>query len=503
MSGATPTEEGNRSPSLGGRVEAMCDRFEAAWKAGRRPPIEDYLGAGSESGQTVLFRELLVLELTYRDRVGDRPTPEEYSGRFPEHAELIAGVFSDQIITRREGSVESPDFTRTRPAGDAASAGPRYQIRESHARGGLGEVFKAHDRELRRVVALKQMRAGHADSPESRARFVREAEITGRLEHPGIVPVYGLCRDPDGRPYYAMRFIEGKTFKEAIQQFHGAESPGRDPGERILALRRLLRHFLDACDAVGFAHSRGVLHRDLKPANIMLGPYGETLVVDWGLAKPIDRSEDAPDRLEAGPVGCLSETDLTLTETGAALGTPQYSSPEQAEGRWDEVGPASDLYSLGATLYTLLSGHSPFARPSDAVVPPETERGAIPPLRTVLPGVPRLRALEAICRKAMAPKPEDRYASAPRPGRGSRALAGRRAGRSGSRGMAPAAGTVGPAAPVLDGGRHNDAAGGHRGLGRRDAVPQERLARRVPRQHPGGSPTQAGQHAARPRPEGT
>ena len=122
---------------------------------------------------------------------------------------------------------------------------------------------------------------------------MREAEITGRLEHPGIVPVYGLGRDSDGRPYYAMRFIEGKTLKEAIQQFHKAEGPGRDPGERILALRKLLRHFLDVCDAVGYAHSRGVLHRDLKPANIMLGPYGETLVVDWGLAKPIDRSEDA------------------------------------------------------------------------------------------------------------------------------------------------------------------------------------------------------------------
>jgi WD40 repeat protein/serine/threonine protein kinase len=412
MSDATPTEDENRSPSLGGRVEAMCDRFEAAWRAGQRPAIEDYLGAVSESARTALFRELLVLELTYREQAGDCPTPDDYSGRFPEHAERIEAVFSNQIVTRREGSGASPDSTPTRPAGDADSAGPRYQIRESHARGGLGEVFKAHDRELRRVVALKRMQAGHADSPESRARFVREAEITGRLEHPGIVPVYGLCHDPDGRPYYAMRFIEGKTFKEAIQRFHEAENPGRDPGARILALRKLLRHFLDACDAVGFAHSRGVLHRDLKPSNIMLGPYGETLVVDWGLAKPIDQSDDAPDRLEAGPGWCLSESDLTLTETGAALGTPQYSSPEQAEGRWDEVGPASDLYSLGATLYTLLSGHSPFARQSDAVVPPEIERGAIPPLRTALPGVSRLRALEAICRKAMAPKPEDRYASA-------------------------------------------------------------------------------------------
>ena len=155
----------------------------------------------------------------------------------------------------------------------------------------------AHDQELRREVALKQIQAGHADDPESRARFVREAEITGRLEHPGIVPVYGLGRYADGRPYYAMRFIKGKTLKEAIQQFHEAEVPGRDPGERILALRKLLRQFLDVCNAVAYAHSRGVLHRDLKPANIMLGPYGETLVVDWGLAKPVDR----PRRSRTGP----------------------------------------------------------------------------------------------------------------------------------------------------------------------------------------------------------
>ena len=144
----------------------------------------------------------------------------------------------------------------------------------------------------------------------------------------------------------------------------------------------------------------------------MLGPHGETLVVDWGLARPTDRPEEAPVGLEAGTSRCMTESDLTLTETGAALGTPQYTSPEQAEGRWDEVGPASDVYSLGATLSTLLSGHSPFAHRSDAVIPPQAERGALPPLRTALPGVPRLRALEAICRKAMAPRPEDRYASA-------------------------------------------------------------------------------------------
>ncbi len=351
--------------------------------------------------RTALFRELLVLELTYRFRGGERPTPEEYLRRFPAHAELIAAVFSEptvaggdhshQPFTRNEGSDDGPDSTPAGPARDAASAESRYQIRRPHARGGLGEVFVAYDRELGREVALKQIQEGHADHPENRARFVREAEITGRLEHPGIVPVYGLGRNSDGHPYYAMRFIEGKTLQQAITQFHEASVPGSAPGARILALRKLLRHFLDVCNAVDYAHSRGVMHRDLKPANIMLGPYGETLVVDWGLAKPTDRP-DAQDDREAGPLSPLSAGDSTLTRTGVALGTPAYMSPEQAECRWNEVGPASDVYGLGATLYTLLLGRSPFAGPGDGAVSPKTESGANPPLRTVLPGVPRLRA---------------------------------------------------------------------------------------------------------------
>jgi serine/threonine protein kinase len=157
-----------------------------------------------------------------------------------------------------------------------------------HARGGLGEVFVARDQELHREVALKEIQARH-DDPRSRSRFLLEAEVTGGLEHPGVVPVYGLGAYPDGRPFYAMRLIKGDSLKEAIGRFHQADVPGRDPGERRLALRGLLRRFVDVCNAVAYAHSRGVLHRDLKPSNVMLGPYGETLVVDWGLAKVVGR----------------------------------------------------------------------------------------------------------------------------------------------------------------------------------------------------------------------
>src|SRR5208283_3534697 len=174
--------------------------------------------------------------------------------------------------------------------GTPTSAGLRFTVLRPHAQGGLGAVFVARDEELRREVALKEIQERHADDPDSRARFLREAEITGGLEHPGIVPVYGLGQYADGRPYYAMRFIRGDSLHEAIDRFHKADVPDRDPGERTLKLRQLLDQFIDVCNAVAYAHSRGVLHRDLKPGNIMLGKYGETLVVDWGLAKIVGKS---------------------------------------------------------------------------------------------------------------------------------------------------------------------------------------------------------------------
>src|SRR5262249_49951556 len=149
--------------------------------------------------------------------------------------------------------------------------------RTLYARGGLGEVFLADDEELGRTVALKEIKERRADQPDCRARFVFEAEVTGRLEHPGIVPVYGLGTYPDGRPFYAMRLIQGQTREQASADYHVA-------GQPAMALRSLLTRFVMACNAVAYAHSRGVIHRDVKPSNVMLGPFGETLVVDWGLA---------------------------------------------------------------------------------------------------------------------------------------------------------------------------------------------------------------------------
>jgi serine/threonine protein kinase/tetratricopeptide (TPR) repeat protein len=291
--------------------------------------------------------------------------------------------------------------------------GMRYRILRPHAKGGLGEVFVAEDMELHREVALKEIRLVHSHDPVSRNRFLLEAEVTGRLEHPGIVPVYGLGQYADGRPFYAMRFIRGDNLKEAIRCFHEAESPGRDPGERRLALRQLLGRFVDVCNAVAYAHSRGVLHRDLKPGNIMLGKYGETLVVDWGLAKAVGsrQSAEGSEEVTEATLRPSSGSGVGATEIGSAIGTPAYMSPEQAAGQLHKLGPATDIYSLGATLYTLLTGRTPFEGEVDrGRVLQKVQHGTFPAPRKLISDLPR--ALDAVCLKAMSVKPEDRYPNA-------------------------------------------------------------------------------------------
>ena len=457
MSGTDPGDDPSLPLSQFERVVATCDRFEAAWRAGQRPRVEDYLGDLPDPERPALLRELLAMELEWRRRCGEQPTPREYRARLPGYGDLINAAFGPvppsippqadhppaarpraeaarhllfgilalqnnfidrdallaafnawvadksrtlgQILVERgalagdehallealvgkhlkrygddpgrslaalgpiasvhrdleriadgdlhaslahvsldRGATEDPGATQLSPTGASCGATAPFRVLRLHAKGGLGQVSVALDEELHREVALKEIQDRHADDAESRARFVLEAEITGGLEHPGIVPVYGLGHHDDGRPFYAMRFIRGDSLKQAIERFHRAEVPGRDPGERTLALRELLGRFLDVCNAIAYAHSRGVLHRDLKPGNIMLGQYGETLVVDWGLAKPIGRPEGLKDASEVtlrpSPAGGSAET-----QTGSAIGTPQYMSPEQAAGRLDLLGP--------------------------------------------------------------------------------------------------------------------------------------------------------------------
>lgn len=380
----------------------------------------------------------------------------------PEHRTVLKHAVPEHTLTQRtlpqRSATLAGDSTRDAPPSQPAKSSnaesppgaARFRILRSHARGGLGEVFIAHDEELNREVALKRIRNQYLDTPENRARFLLEAEVTGGLEHPGIVPVYSLGVSEDGQPYYAMRLIRGESLKGAIDDFHHVR-PASDDSARLLELRQLLARFIEVCNAVGYAHSRGVLHRDLKPENIMLGNYGETLVVDWGLAKPLGggggggvadagspvepiRMQATSESAEATPVA-ISEggngqptsarsdgADLAAdpfwrpsastapTQMGSALGTPAYMSPEQASGKLDEIGPASDVYSLGATLYCLLVGSAPFVGDGLPQMLERVRRGEFAPPRSISRSVPA--ALEAICLKAMALDPALRYASA-------------------------------------------------------------------------------------------
>lgn len=322
--------------------------------------------------------------------------------------------------------------------------GTRYRPLRYHAMGGMGVIFVALDHEFHREVAFKEIKRELAHHPEAISRFVREAEVTGRLQHPGIVPVYSLGYHPDGRPFYSMRFIEGASLHLEIRQFHGANLQPREAGERSLALQRLLRRFIDVCNTIGYAHSHGYLHRDIKPANVMLGPFGETLVVDWGLAKsirtplPIPRAEGMPVvDLPLGPIGdstlilevevppVVEDSSLTINEDeadaldsgdehqtrlGAILGTAAYMPPEQAHGRIDQLSEATDIYSLGATLYEILTGQAPFDGESSQEVLKQVREGVFRKPREVLASVPR--ELEAVVLRAMAFRPEDRYPNA-------------------------------------------------------------------------------------------
>lgn len=397
-------------------IDRICDAFESDWIKGHPSPVEKVLEESDFDDRDFLLEELLMLEIEYRMDSQQPPLRDEYLARFSNDSKIVERVF-DQIERKYSTVNRLADETKTGlpTSGDAPNhlkASDRFEIISEHAAGGLGKIFVASDREVTRQVAVKKLHANQARNFESRRRFQREADITGSLEHPGIVPIYSAGLDEQGAPYYAMRFVSGETLQSAIEEFHSkvSKTGAMDGGD----LQKLLLRFLDVCNTVGYAHSRGVIHRDLKPANIVLGEFGETQIIDWGMAKRID---DAEERSEANSDEEKDEGDLASasdqpidTQQGSVFGTPAYMSPEQAAGDISNLSYTSDIYSLGATLYHLLTGQAPLQKQILSDVIDRIKIGDIPQAREIRPFVPK--PLNAICVKAMNLKPGQRYATA-------------------------------------------------------------------------------------------
>ena len=264
-----------------------------------------------------------------------------------------------------------------------------YQLLGEVARGGIGTITKAYDRRLSREVALKQLRDGRS----GRGRFIREAMLTARLQHPSIIPVHELGRFASGEPFLAMKLVHGQSLREAIDERPSLE-------QRL----ELIGNVIAVADAISYAHSQRVIHRDLKPSNVLIGAFGETVVIDWGLAKDLD----AEDPFEPPTPSPAPGEPIDITKTGDILGTPVYMPPEQALG--ESVDERADVYSLGALLYHVIAGTAPFSGRDGIEVVRKVVSSSPPILTAVVPGVSA--DLAAIVARAMARPKDQRYAQA-------------------------------------------------------------------------------------------
>ncbi len=352
------------------RIDEVCRRFEADRRAGRRPRVEDFLAEFPDEVGAALRAELEALdgELRQEDATIARGRSPLRSPSRPPLARPRRRPRSTSALPRPPPDGPGPD--RVRYFGD-------YEIESELARGGMGVVFQARQVSLNRLVALKMILAGQLANETDVKRFYTEAEAAANLDHPGIVPIYEVGQH-EGQHYFSMGFVEGRSLAQRL-------ADGPLPPREAAAL------MVKVAEAIDYAHSRGVIHRDLKPGNILLDRSGQPRVTDFGLAKKL-------------------QSDSGLTGSGQIMGTPSYMPPEQAGGRRGEVGPAADVYALGATLYALVTGRPPFQAASamDTVLQVIGEE-PVPP-RRLNASIPR--DLETICLKCLQKEPGRRYASA-------------------------------------------------------------------------------------------
>jgi serine/threonine-protein kinase len=354
---------GRMNENLGLAEPALALRLEQArrWRNDDRAPAEEYLArhpelnAHSEYALEVVYGEVLL-----REEDGETPQVEEYLERFPQFTSQIHRLFDVHRAVRSACLADSPapdlHHQDTHPEfGGAAAPLPAiflgYEMREELGRGGMGVVLVCRDNPLSRDLAVKVLRPEHRGNPAAEQRFLEEAQITGQLQHPGVVPVHQVGRLPDGRPYFTMKLVRGQTLACLL----ATRANPTQERPRFLAV------FQQVCQTLAYAHSRRVVHRDLKPSNVMVGAFDEVQVMDWGLAKVLARGDAGPAPVEADVVRTVrTEAPVWASQTGAVLGTPAYMAPEQARGAVEQVDERSDVFGLGAMLCEILTGQPPY-----------------------------------------------------------------------------------------------------------------------------------------------